>query len=1350
MARVFLSYATADLEAAVRVYEWLDGDGHSVFFDRSPRDGIGIGEDWKPRLYREVLHTDAVVCVMTRAYVESTWCTAEVAIADSRGCLLIPLIAEPGVTHPLIDRQQYALVDGDLAAARNWLLATLRRLDAGGRGGWRGGRNPYPGLEPFTAELSTLFFGRARETRELAARLRVQPGRGVLAVAGPSGCGKSSLLLAGLLPTIADDPAWLALDVWSPGDDPVYALALSITSAAGTLGLDWTPDRVRERLGAEGDLRRVAAELLARSKGQPGRRLLVPIDQTEQMFSPACPPARRAELGAVLGGAIGSMGAGGGRVRVVATLRSEYLADLGELPWLPASAIDTYLLGPLATDMLRLAIEEPARIAGLRLEPELVARLAADTGTGDALPLLGYALNQLAENRGPGDRITVAGYEGLGATAGERRLSGLHAVLVKQADEALKVAGERSGLTERRILAGLVRLVTVDATGRSVGRPVARASLTEPMRAVADVFADHRLITADGSGRHVRFAHEALLSAWPPLAAASAEHGQALRTARSVEQAAHEWVVAGRADGYLWADERLTVSEIHLRPAVVNLDPVAKAFLKATRARIEAKWRRERRRRVRTITVLSVLLVLALGAAGVAALQANAAARQRDATMVHGLLTQADAVRTADPRLALRLGLAAHDIGAGPHTRAGLLDTLTMNNYASTLRGHTSSVFTAAFSRDGRILATGDGDDHALRLWNVEDPARPVSLGEPLTDHHDQVMSASFHKDGRTLATASPSELILWDVTDPRHPRVRAKRPSAGKWYPNGLTVAFSPDGTTLASTNGDRSPLWDVSDPDNPVQRGLPLLDQDTHLSDVAFSSDGTLLAGSTVTGDLRVWDMSDPRSPAKRAEINLDDNVTAIGFVPDGRTLVVATIDHMPDNLAALYAFDVTDPSDPQQLDEPRPVHAGILHEIAFADGGRLATASDDGTVTMWNFQDGRLVQTGGPLTDHTDDVNTVAFSPTGHAMATGSADHTVILWGRENPVQPVWIGQLSGHSGDVSDTVFDHRQRTLITADEDGIGAVWDVADPAAPRGPVPLVGHHSPITALAASPAAPVVATGTDAGVIRLWDVTDPAHPARLGDPVPGHVGAVVKLQFSSDGQTLHSADGNAVPAQWDVTGPATPRKIAEAFIDQRDSTSEIEFSPDGRTMISSDGAIYDLTNFDHVRLFDQRLAEGSSIAYSPDSKVVAAARLDGVALWDVSVPYRPRRLGEPVPTGDVTEVMISPDGRILAVIGPETGLSMWSITDPSHPHPIGEPITEDKNNFVTALGFAPDSRLLATGWHDGTVRLWDLSLWHELDADLVARACARAGRGLDARGWQNYVGADYEYRSTCPS
>ena len=113
MARVFISYAGADRECAARLHGWLVAEGHEVFLDRDSRDGVVVGEGWEQRLYERLRWADAVVCVVSSAGVASTWCTAEVSFALSRGSRVLPVRVEPGVVHPLLTSAQYADLTGD-------------------------------------------------------------------------------------------------------------------------------------------------------------------------------------------------------------------------------------------------------------------------------------------------------------------------------------------------------------------------------------------------------------------------------------------------------------------------------------------------------------------------------------------------------------------------------------------------------------------------------------------------------------------------------------------------------------------------------------------------------------------------------------------------------------------------------------------------------------------------------------------------------------------------------------------------------------------------------------------------------------------------------------------------------------------------------------------------------------------------------------------------------------------------------------------------------------------------------------------------------------------------------------
>ncbi|MGH3802503.1 MAG: TIR domain-containing protein, partial [Pseudonocardiaceae bacterium] len=391
VAHVFISYATPDRAIADEVARWLRAAGHEPFLDHDLRDGISVGEDWEQRLYDELRRVDAVIGVVTSSFLASTWCSAELATARALGCRLMPLYAEADVVHPLMQRLQSVDYLADPRQARDRVLQAVRLLEDGA-GLWREGENPFPGLEPFTAARSRVFFGRVAEAREVGNRLRAMGSTGgMLALVGPSGCGKSSLLNAAVVPLLDSDPSWLTVPSLVPGTDPLPELARALAATANRLELSWSASDVRSRLetGTDG-LRRVADDLLAAGPGTHQRRLLVSIDQAEELFTRTTPDAlqRFAQL------LRDSMT---GPVHVVAAMRSEFLDDLRDLPALTGRRIEAHVLAPLEREMLRDIIEGPVKVARLRLDSGLAAALVADTGSGEALPLLAFTLRQLAD-----------------------------------------------------------------------------------------------------------------------------------------------------------------------------------------------------------------------------------------------------------------------------------------------------------------------------------------------------------------------------------------------------------------------------------------------------------------------------------------------------------------------------------------------------------------------------------------------------------------------------------------------------------------------------------------------------------------------------------------------------------------------------------------------------------------------------------------------------------------------------------------------------------------------------------------------------------------------------------------
>src|SRR3954449_12503595 len=431
MARVFISHASADPAVAAEVHRWLVGDGHQVFFDQDLSDGLLVGQEWEKRLRERLRWADAVVCVLTSAYLGSVWCTAELTIAQSRGSRLLPVQAEAGVRHPLLNAAQYVDMARNAVAARARLVEALLRVDAAGGAGWPDDRSPFPGLRPLDTDEHSVFFGRARELEQLATLLRSPAERAdpaALVIVGPSGCGKSSLVRAGLLPVMAAELEWWTLPAMLPGTRPIAALARELSASAKQVGLAWTVTDVRHRLAEDG-LVGLVEDLLHAVPGQRRRHLLLVVDQFEELLTQTG-AEERARFAELLRDSLD------GPVQVVATLRPEFLDQLLASPEISALPARTHPLRPLRPEALRAVIEGPADRAGITIDEDLVARLVDDTGGGEALPLLAYTLAQLAEGVARGGRLSSGRYEQLGEVRG---------VLGGQADAALAEAVTAGG-----------------------------------------------------------------------------------------------------------------------------------------------------------------------------------------------------------------------------------------------------------------------------------------------------------------------------------------------------------------------------------------------------------------------------------------------------------------------------------------------------------------------------------------------------------------------------------------------------------------------------------------------------------------------------------------------------------------------------------------------------------------------------------------------------------------------------------------------------------------------------------------------------------------------------------------
>lgn len=201
---------------------------------------------------------------------------------------------------------------------------------------------------------------------------------------------------------------------------------------------------------------------------------------------------------------------------------------------------------------------------------------------------------------------------------------------------------------------------------------------------------------------------------------------------------------------------------------------------------------------------------------------------------------------------------------------------------------HTSAVLSLAFSSDGKILVSGD-DEGAIIIWDVSEPENMKRLSDPIEVYYDGVRDIAISPSGNMLAIGGNTTTIdILDISDPSTPKLLVDSDKKKVNYVFGL--AFSPDGNILASTGGTYSNLilWDVSDPTKINLLSAPIIDSGATTFNLAFNSNGTILATEIEIKNIGLWDVSDPFRP-KLIGVPLEghNNATNLAFSPDGKLL-------------------------------------------------------------------------------------------------------------------------------------------------------------------------------------------------------------------------------------------------------------------------------------------------------------------------------------------------------------------------------------------------------------------------------------------------------------------------------
>lgn len=545
-----------------------------------------------------------------------------------------------------------------------------------------------------------------------------------------------------------------------------------------------------------------------------------------------------------------------------------------------------------------------------------------------------------------------------------------------------------------------------------------------------------------------------------------------------------------------------------------------------------------------------------------------------------------------------------------------------------------------------------------------------------------------------------------------------------------GSPMAISPDGQALAFVTRDGTiRLWDVA---TRQLVGEPLVGQTESVATLAFSTDGKTLASGGYQGAILLWEVAGRRLLGELLPKH-PHVVRRLTFSPDSRTLASGS------DAPTIVLWDVTTrqplgdslTGNRYRLGSSNYRPENSVGSLAFSPDGRmLAFGSGSGGILFWEVAPLQALE--GASKRQLSRVDNLAFSPDGKTLASAS-EHGTYVRPDDLPLVPVssygsivlWniatrepLGDLlTGREGSAQSLAFSPNCKTLASGSRSGGIQLWDVAS----RQPLgePLTGHATTVKSLAFHQDGRHLRSGSEDGTILLWDLL---RRQPLGNQVSEKMDPAWSLALSPDGKTLAWGSVDARILLWDVVS----RQPVGALSGQASRATSLAFSPDGKMLMSAAD--------DRIRLWvvaSGQLVEPltrhrpgiSRVAFHPDGEMFASASSDSIMLWDLvsgsplatltGQQRRDERTLASWATG-VQSVAFTPDGKKLASANGDSTIALWDVASREL---IGDPLTGHKNSVAT-VAFSPDGKTLASGSRDDTIILWDVVSWKPLGDPLV--------------------------------
>ncbi|MBI3411651.1 MAG: hypothetical protein HY040_25255 [Planctomycetes bacterium] len=539
--------------------------------------------------------------------------------------------------------------------------------------------------------------------------------------------------------------------------------------------------------------------------------------------------------------------------------------------------------------------------------------------------------------------------------------------------------------------------------------------------------------------------------------------------------------------------------------------------------------------------------------------------------------------------------------------------------------------------------------------------------------HQGAVRQAFFSPKGDQIFSAGDDKTVrIWNAGDGKDIRTIAAHdgPVAG--------MSLSADGARLATTAADKTvKIWNLTAKAGSPEENKPAVAfaLPAAAQSVTLSPNGQRIAlGIGEQGNLiRVYDIALGREIQALAEHA--GPIKALQFLPDNRTLLTASADKNAKllDVGVLAAFEAH--------------KDGVVAAQYHNNGTQLLTAGGDKTVKLWDLTKNAVVKTFGPL-------------PDGIKSATFNRDFTQVgvAAGKNIKVWNIADGKdvlNIVHPADVHSLSFSVDKTKIATGAVDKLARVFD----AATGKELQSFPQDEAVASVIVMPA--------NTSLVAAGGKTPRLETLALARVIVADAGPTTAVAVNPPGTHVLTAGADKTVKMWNISNGNNERSFTGAT------------APLTSVTISKNNLLVAAASADQaIRVFNINDAKElgairpgapvKTLSFTPNNLILVAACGDKtIQAWSANFtagqPLPPDFLGavQKFTAPEATlDLAAAPDNATIYTGNANKSVYAWKLASPApvrnFPHP----------NLVDAVAFQPGGPLIATGCHDGKIRLFD--------------------------------------------